>query len=93
MNTTDKAILLRVPEDWLEHQKEELKKHPLYENLSEYLMAMVDCGEAALNAPHSCITCAHVNEDRESENCYPCFERGEDHWECQYLRKEDEKNG
>lgn len=89
MNTPDNIILLRVPESWLQHQREQLAKHPLYENLSEYLRAMVDCGEAVLNAPHACITCVHRDEDMvDSENCYPCMQLGEDHWESEYLRKE-----
>ena len=91
MNTPDKIVLLRVPESWLQHQREQLAKHPLYENLSDYLRAMVDCGEAALNAPHACITCAHLHEDMDSENCYGCMQRGEDHWQCEYLRKEADK--
>ena len=88
MNTTDKVILLRVPDSWLQHQREQLAKHPLYENLSDYLRALADCGEAALNAPHACITCTHLHEDMNSDSCYPCMQMGEDHWECEYLRKE-----
>lgn len=48
MNTPDKIILIRVPEQWLEDRKAELAQHPLYGSLSEYLVNMVDCGVAAM---------------------------------------------
>lgn len=48
MNTIDKVILLRVPEQWLDDRKAELAHHPLYGSLSEYLVNMVDCGVAAM---------------------------------------------
>lgn len=89
MATTDKILLLRVPEQWLEDRKAELAQHPLYGSLSEYLVNMVDCGVAALNAPHACITCAHLHEDMNGEICYPCMQMGEDHWQCEYLRREE----
>lgn len=99
MNTPDNIILLRVPEPWLRHQREQLAKHPLYENLSDYIRALADCGEAALALPRICATCKWcelIHEDDE-EPCTSCG-TGErelfDAWEFKLgdpglLRKED----
>lgn len=59
MTTNDKILLLRVPEQWLKDREAELAQHPLYESMSEYLLALIDCGVAALEGVRQSETSGH----------------------------------